>query len=141
MRASALISKPSKHGRGFTLVEVMIVAAIVAILFALALPSYRGFLLRTHRTDALAELLQAAACQERQRAAKGQYDKSQCLPATSSRYRFAYGASSLPDLYRIEAQPQNGQARDACGRLALDALGRRFAYGAGASAADCWSGR
>ncbi len=39
-------------GRGFTLIELMIAAAIVAILVGVALPSYRDYLIRGHLADA-----------------------------------------------------------------------------------------
>jgi type IV pilus assembly protein PilE len=50
---------------GFTLIELMITLVIVAILAAIAVPSYRNFVLRSHRTEATAALLRAAAAQEK----------------------------------------------------------------------------
>ena len=50
---------------GFTLIELMIVIVIVAVLAAIAMPSYRQYVLRTHRTEAKRSLLNVAVAQEK----------------------------------------------------------------------------
>ena len=69
--------------RGFSLLEIVLVVSLIGILTLLALPSYQGVMLKAHRTEAIAQLMQAAACQERTRAGRGAYDIRLCLPAAS----------------------------------------------------------
>ena len=51
--------------RGFTLVELMIVVVVVSILAAVAIPSYRNYVMRSQRTDATTALLRIQAAQEK----------------------------------------------------------------------------
>lgn len=50
---------------GFTLIEMMITLLVIAIISAIAFPSYRSYVLRSQRTDATTALLRLAAAQEK----------------------------------------------------------------------------
>lgn len=50
---------------GVTLLELLVVVVIVGILAAIAVPSYRNYVLRAQRSDATATLLRIAAAQEK----------------------------------------------------------------------------
>lgn len=69
IRRSSLISATRRHalraGAGFTLIEAMITVAIIGILAAVALPSYRDYILRGHLADASNGLATIRAQMER----------------------------------------------------------------------------
>lgn len=56
--------KRSSTSTGFTLIEVMITVAIVAILTAIALPSYQGYVRKSNRSAAQSFMLSAASREE-----------------------------------------------------------------------------
>ena len=129
------------RNNGFSLVELVLVVAILGLLLTLAAPGYQGFVRRAHRSDAIAHLLQMAACQERLRAENGAYDTTRCLPGASRRYAFAYAPDSPPRSYVVEARPLDAQVDDTCGTLLLLHDGARQVSAPGADAVRCWAAR
>lgn len=128
---------------GMTLIELVIVIAILGILMATAVPSYRSYTLRVHRAEAIRMLLQASMCQERLVASRGNYDTRLCQPVTATkRYQLSYNTADSQGLtYIAIATPTGAQLADPCGSLLLDQSGERSVSASNISVAKCWSGR
>jgi type IV pilus assembly protein PilE len=62
-----------KGEKGVTLIEVMVVVAIVGLLAAIAIPAYNNYITRSRRSDAFTALETVRAAQEMYRAERGEY--------------------------------------------------------------------
>lgn len=132
--------------RGFTLIELMIVLAIVGILSAIAYPSYAEYTRRGYRADARAGLLQAQQWLERASTATGNYPAA--LPSAltwatdgTKRYLISYTPVGAPVAsFTLTATRRGAQADDRCGDFTLTNTGVRNAINLnGMSAAECWN--
>jgi type IV pilus assembly protein PilE len=123
--------KNRKLPKGFTLIELMIVVAVVAVLAAIAIPSYRDYIRRSQRAEARAEVLRAEGWLERFYTENNRYSNNAAntentnfstiftgVPAgTTTRYTIALTITNAGAGYTITATPtttgpMNG---DACG--------------------------
>lgn len=137
---------------GFTLIELMIVVAVVGILSAIAYPSYTEYIRRGHRADARAGLLQAQQWLERAATATGvyptalpyalQWKKADGTDDPSKRYTIGFQAGNSNAAFTLVATRKAGtpQANDKCGDYTITHTGQRGNnnLSGGATVADCW---
>jgi type IV pilus assembly protein PilE len=134
-----------RYSPGYTLLEILIVCALVAILLMFAIPAYQSYVQRVHRGAAMEVLMAAASCQERIHARDFSYDTNRCLPLPNpgDTYAFAFEPehNAAADSWIVTAIPLGTQTADPCGRLMLDQNGTRSISGAAERLRKCWEGR
>lgn len=124
---------------GFTLIELMIVIAVVAILVATAVASYEFATTKTRRATAKGCLSEAAQYMERFHTTNMRYDQTStggavtlpgCSTDVTTFYTIGFAADQPTNsTFGLEAVPQGSQANSdtRCGTLTLDHTGRRSA--------------
>jgi type IV pilus assembly protein PilE len=142
----------TRASRGFTLIEIIIALAIVAVTTTIAVASFRGHLRRGHRAEAAQALLLAAAEQEKFHLSHGSYadrldarvgDAAPGLPVASrtpgGHYALAITHANAAE-FRIAATATGERSDALCRTLYIDESGRRSASDSrGAdSTAKCW---
>lgn len=137
---------------GFTLIELMIVVAIIAVLASVALPSYQEYVQRSHRANARATLLQATQWMERAATAQGTYPRSNTTPSQipagilaveGGRYTVAAN-STTGATFTLTATPTTPQSTDRCAGFRINQAGTRSqvtttAVTSPLSVEECWN--
>lgn len=116
--------------RGFTLIEMMITLVVVAILVAIAVPSYEEFTRRAKRSEARAALNDFAARQEQFFMDNKSYSNSLAdlggVTATENGYYNISIPLSTTISYTLRATAQGAQAEDsACATMDLSSVGNK----------------
>lgn len=138
-----------KKAKGFTMIELMIVVAIMAILAAIAIPSYRKYVIRANRTEAVSALTDLSNREERFFYSNNRYTSGIAadLNGTSTMgtkdYTFAVVASAAsvsPPTYAITATPVGVQLQDdaECQSMSVNNIGVRSSTGTTANNPKCW---
>jgi len=125
--------------QGFSLIELLVVMALVALLSSFALPTYQSSQQRAQRSLAKLALMKTAHWLERTASASGNYPA--LVPDAvwqTSELRYRLLLQSQANTYVLKAVPLGAQAQDVCGSLTLSHLGERGVQNASMSAAQCW---
>ena len=139
--------KSFASARGFTLIELMIAVAILAIVMGIAIPSYIQYVLESGRADAKGVLMQSAQTLERCYTRYSAYNDGDCALAQGAtvmsendKYQLTATTVSANE-FLLTAVPQGGQANDTeCDNFTLNHQGQKGAKG-GTDAAvveECW---
>ena len=132
----------SARARGFTLIEVIIAMAIVAILVAVALPTYRDHMRKSRRAEAQAYLMAVASRQQQFLLDTRGYapDLATVAIAAPANVAAVYDlavatVAGPPPTFRLTATPKatTDQVHERCGTLAIDQTGAKSA-----ALGTCW---
>jgi type IV pilus assembly protein PilE len=156
------IRQPSTRtlAAGFTLIELMIALAVVAILAAVALPSYLDSVRKGRRSEAISAIAAVQQAQERARSNFTSYcdddhltsaaTTTQCglnVPRNTPNGYYALALSDISSTgYTVTATAAGSQADDTrCAKMAAKVSDGNLSYGSGSSSIDwtdanrCWA--
>ena len=148
MRKLTRMRMASTAVSGFTLVELMIVVAIIGVLSAVAIPAYQQSVRSGGRAEAQSLLLQVAANQERFYSDNNSYSANAnplstpavaTLTSEAGLYQVAVAAcaaGTIANCFVATATPQGNQAADSCTTLTITNTGLKGATGD--SVVNCW---
>jgi type IV pilus assembly protein PilE len=139
-----------RQQRGFTLIELMVTVAIIAIIAAIAVPAYQNQAQKTRRADAYTCLMDAAQRQEKFFYQNNTYTITltqlgypagvvNCGDNANYTLTAAAGAGGIGNSYVLTATRANVQTTDTrCGDLTLSSTGVKGNTNATAAASECW---
>ncbi|MFC0170573.1 type IV pilin protein [Pseudoduganella danionis] len=109
----------TRHRRAFSLLELMIVLAIISILMALALPAYQQAVIRARRTEAQVALWQLLQQQERFYTQTNSYQafSASANEPEARQFKWWSGSGATSSAYEIEGKACDGEQINACIQL------------------------
>ena len=128
--------------RGFSLIELMIVLALIATLSLVALPNYQDYVMKVRRLEASMILVQTSQALETYYAKHYAYEDFPASaipsqsPINSNDKYYAITATLSPSSFLLQATPVGSQLSDGCAVLSLNQAGVKSA--SGDQNANCW---
>jgi type IV pilus assembly protein PilE len=125
--------KTNNIQKGFTLIELLISIAIVAIIAAIAYPSYQDSIQSARRADAQANLVDLTTVLERYYTVTRSFVGS-AIPTSYDNdfYQFTLSPTPTSTTYTIRATPIGPQASDRCGTMTITNTGLKTPV------SNCW---
>lgn len=120
-----------KHNKGFTLLEMVVVVAIVGILATIAYPSYQEYVKKSRRGDMQSEMMRIAQEAQRYQVINRSFNgmtlthlnSTGSFPADGSYYNLALNPAPSATTWTLVATPVNAQADD--GVICLNSQGHK----------------
>lgn len=137
-----------KRANGFSLIELMIVVAVIGILSAIAYPSYQESVRKGNRAEVKAALLEAAQALERFYSLNGSYlSAPDTLPnvysanvpsAQDTKYQISVQGTPSRNTYTLRATRSGSMSGDPCGDFEISHTGQKAVVNATRTADECW---
>ena len=132
-----------KKTAGFTLLELMIVLAVLSIIVAVGYPSYQEQVRKSHRAEGIGQLLELADRMERAYSDRGTYptDITEVYVATTENGLYSLSIVTANNIsFTVSATPTSvkNQNEDKCHTFTLTSLGQKSVSGGSLGTDQCW---
>jgi len=128
-----------KNVRGLTLIELMVVMAMLGIMLAVAVPSFGGYMIKAKRQDATTLLYETVQRLERCFTLEGVYNGACSIKSISEEGYYTLTAVRSEQSYILSAVPVSGKSQSGdsdCATLSITSTGEKDATGP--MGKTCW---